>query len=237
MEDDPVAPLALSAGEGHTAFLLGGVLFTLGSNERGALGTPLADGVRAQVSFEQPFVDVTVASSSACALDDSGTVHCWGANDDGQVGVGTVEDVSTPSPILFALRGKRLGDSSFNHHCLIAADDSLWCWGLNTEDQVGRVDPRGGISNVPSAVMPEFRWRDVSAGGGHTLAIREDGTLWCWGRNTTDECGLGEDAPGRIFPPEQVGVEQDWQRVSATQSGSCGLRSGGALFCWGENSS
>ena len=60
----------------------------------------------------------------------------------------------------------------------------------------------------------------IDAGGNHTCAVRENGTLICWGNN-----GDGQsDYPAGSFPS-----------VSAGSNHTCAVRENGALVCWGNN--
>ena len=76
----------------------------------------------------------------------------------------------------------------------------------------------------------------ISAGGEHSCAVKQDGTLWCWGRNTWGEVGNGTRGPGPAIPT-QVGSATNWSSVAAGGATSCGIRTSGQLFCWGLNNS
>ena len=69
----------------------------------------------------------------------------------------------------------------------------------------------------------------VSAGGLHTCALRPDGTLWCWGGNSSGE--LGDGTTNTAGAPIQVGSERTWATVAAGQSHTCALRANGTLWC------
>ena len=60
----------------------------------------------------------------------------------------------------------------------------------------------------------------VSAGAGHSCAIRSDDTIVCWG---SDSYGL-TDAPTGGF-----------KAVSAGSEHSCGIRIDDSIICWGDN--
>src|SRR5690606_31582690 len=75
----------------------------------------------------------------------------------------------------------------------------------------------------------------VAAGQGHTCAIRMDGSLWCWGRNSRRELGQGPDQSDQTREPGVVGDQNDWVSVSAGQNHTCGIRAE-ELYCWGDNS-
>ncbi len=74
---------------------------------------------------------------------------------------------------------------------------------------------------------------DVTAGGEHSCGIRENGTLWCWGRNNYGQIGNG--ATGDNAPPTQVGAETDWVDVTGGGASTCAIRANRSLRCWGLN--
>jgi alpha-tubulin suppressor-like RCC1 family protein len=77
-------------------------------------------------------------------------------------------------------------------------------------------------------------WSKVAAGNFHSLAIKTDGTLWSWGRNSEAQLGLG-DTSARSSPV-QVGALATWAMVSGGGSFSLAVKTDGTLWAWGENS-
>jgi len=78
-------------------------------------------------------------------------------------------------------------------------------------------------------------WQTISAGDYHSLAIKNDGTLWAWGRNTSYEIGDGTDVNRNI--PKQIGTANNWVYVHAGYSSSYGIKADGTLWVWGANGS
>ena len=74
---------------------------------------------------------------------------------------------------------------------------------------------------------------DLTAGGEHTCGIRENGTLWCWGRNNYGQIGNGHT--GGNAPPSQVGGKTDWVDVTGGGASTCAIRANRSLRCWGLN--
>ena len=75
-------------------------------------------------------------------------------------------------------------------------------------------------------------WVEVSAGANHSCGILDDGSLWCWGNNSSGELGVG-DSDQRDMPT-RVG-DALWQTVAAGGQHTCGVQVDGSLWCWGSN--
>ncbi|MCL2680247.1 MAG: hypothetical protein FWF11_02060, partial [Coriobacteriia bacterium] len=73
-----------------------------------------------------------------------------------------------------------------------------------------------------------------SAGERHSLAVKDDGTLWSWGANTSGATGFGITEDWQLTPA-QVGTATNWTQVSAGGWHSLALRSDGTLWAWGDS--
>lgn len=232
--------LAVSAGDTHSCGIADGTLYCWGDNDNGALG--LGDeGSRdtpTMIAEDKTWRFVECGGGFTCGATEDG-LFCWGDNASGQLGVGRFTSHNEPALVVLPSIVSQL---SVGHHhvCAVLDDGGLWCWGNNTEGQLGQDDPFPGPGvNEPSPVQvgSETEWSRVSGGDGHSCAIRQSGELYCWGRNLSGELGLGEGAPGQIRVPQRVGNEADWIQVAAGHNHTCGVRSDGALWCWGGNAS
>ena len=74
-------------------------------------------------------------------------------------------------------------------------------------------------------------WKEISAGYQHTLAIKQDGTLWAWGKNTNSQLGDGTTVNKSI--PTQIGTDNNWVSVSGSWTHSVGIKADGTLWGWG----
>lgn len=77
----------------------------------------------------------------------------------------------------------------------------------------------------------------VSAGNSHTMAIREDGSLWAWGNNGDWRLGAvwDDDEMTRSTTPVQVGTATNWAFVAAGERHTVAIRTDGTLWAWGFN--
>jgi len=73
----------------------------------------------------------------------------------------------------------------------------------------------------------------VAAGSGHTVALRADGTVWAWGRNTSGQ--LGDGTKTDRLTPVQVKILTDVMFISAVESHTIALKSDGTVWAWGSN--
>jgi alpha-tubulin suppressor-like RCC1 family protein len=74
-----------------------------------------------------------------------------------------------------------------------------------------------------------------AAGGGHSLSIHADGTLWVTGKNDHGQLGLGTVATTAVTSWTQVGTDTDWVQVAAGNAHSLALKANGQLYTWGDN--
>lgn len=77
-------------------------------------------------------------------------------------------------------------------------------------------------------------WNTVSPGGAHTLAIRDGGAIFTWGRNNNGQLGLGTTG-GQQNAPQQVGSDFNWQTITAGNSHNLAIKTTGTLWAWGSN--
>lgn len=232
------ASVSVGAGDAHTCAIFDGALYCWGENQNGSLG--LGDfesrSIPTRVFGGADFSAVGSGDGFSCAVR-VGVVWCWGRGSSGQLGVGQFTSTAVPLEVTLPEPARFL-DVGAEHVCVIGEGGSLYCWGQNAEGQLAQGDPWTGpgvSSAVPLQVATGQTWQKVSCGQGHTCAIRSDGALWCWGRNTRGELGLGADSAQQLREPVRVGSEVDWEEVSAGQNHTCGVRSS-ALYCWGDNS-
>ncbi|MEA2047943.1 MAG: hypothetical protein U9O64_05780 [Campylobacterota bacterium] len=77
-------------------------------------------------------------------------------------------------------------------------------------------------------------WGAVSAGGGHTTAIKYDGTLWAWGKNSYGQLGDDSTDDRNVSTQESTGAT-DWVSVNSGSVHTTAIKSDGTLWAWGNN--
>lgn len=231
---------SVSLGRSHAAAVSASRLFTWGANEAGELGQ--GDTVErhapAELASELRFSTLAAGDDFTCALDELGSAYCFGANDRGQLGQGDRAERHAPVHVPLPVAARSI-TTDFAHVCALLADARLFCWGRNQEGELGQDDavPPQNDETARDALepveVPGADFASADAGDGHTCAVRLNGSLWCWGRNTGHQLGEGDDA--QVRHPIQVGTELDWLRVDSGQQHSVALKRDHSLWVWGLN--
>jgi len=227
----------LAVGQYHSCAILRGALFCWGDNVDGALGVgdTTSRNTPTRVRFDRAFVEVTGGENFTCARTEPGEVYCFGTNGDHELGIGDTQRRLAPTLVTLPRAAKTIA-AGFEFACAIVDDGSLHCWGANAEGQLGQDEGYPPVvGSRPLRVGTANDWTKIAPGQGHACAIRAPGTLWCWGRNSTGELGLGDGTPIQVRVPTRVGPATDWVDVEAGQDTTCGVRADGSLWCWGAN--
>jgi alpha-tubulin suppressor-like RCC1 family protein len=121
------------------------------------------------------------------ALNSDGTVWAWGYNFDGQLGDGTKANSTRPVRVGKLGRVQAIAAGAFFNQAL-KEDGTVWAWGSNTSGQDNELSGQLGddaitSSNRPVEVGDLGGVEAIAAGSSHSLALKEDGTVWAWGAN------------------------------------------------------
>ncbi|UZQ50257.1 immunoglobulin-like domain-containing protein [Clostridium kluyveri] len=73
----------------------------------------------------------------------------------------------------------------------------------------------------------------ISSGKYHTVALKDDGTVWCWGDNFYGQ--LGDGTTTNKNTPVQVSGLPKITAISAGENYTAALDSNGEVWCWGYN--
>jgi len=232
----PLEPVQhISVGGAFTCAVVGSTgVYCWGNNLYGQIGTGNGiSSVEPQRIRGLPGTPVDAVSSGrghACALTQ-GDLWCWGLNQYGQLGDGTLED-SPEAVRVQGVNGTATQIASGDYHTCAVIGGALKCWGNNFYGQLGNGDDVD--SSVPVEVSaPSGSVSQVSTGALHSCAVI-DGAAWCWGENLSGQLGDGQPAVARYAPVAVINLGNTVGEVSAALTHTC-ARSGSALYCWGAN--
>jgi len=186
------------------------------------------------VTFNNTWKQVSAGTNHTAAIKTDGTLWNWGYNASGQLGDNTSVTLrSSPvQTVAFGSNWKQVfcGD---NHTAAIKTDGTLWCWGANNIGQLGD----NTITNRSSPIQTitfGTNWKQVFAGYYHTIAIKTDGTLWNWGRNTNGSLG-DNTITSRSSPVQTITYATNWKSASGGFYHTVAIKTDGTLWSWGQN--
>ena len=247
---DPAIDLgALATAYAHACGIaMGGELYCWGANASGQLGdgsmTDATIPVRATTTGSWGQVSVGGTSDPAgvghtCAINWTNELYCWGYNDLGQLGTGSLEPVTGPTQVSPGTTWDVVR-AGWQHTCAIDRVGGLYCWGQNADGLAGPAG-FGGITAAPTQLGAGMTWTSVDTFRRHACALAGS-SLYCWGLNRDGalEVGSGDDAvPGPApvtldYLGEVTGVIAGGFFTCALSRAMAGAL-GGAIRCWGVN--
>jgi alpha-tubulin suppressor-like RCC1 family protein len=212
---------SVSSGGTHTVGIRSnGTLWSFGYNGDGQLGDGLSYTTKSSpVSVIGGFTDwssVSCGSSHTLGVRDNGTLWGFGSNAFGFIGDGTVVSRSSPVSVIGGFTDWSSVSCGFSHTAGIRSNGTLWTWGLNSFGgyDYGSIGDGTAVSrSSPVSVIGGFTdWSSVSCGNNHTIGLRDNGTLWSFGRNNYGYLGDGT-TEDRSSPVSVVGNFTNWISV------------------------
>jgi hypothetical protein len=263
-----ITPALVATVDSTCALRSDGRLKCWGYNAHGDLGlgdTNDRGDTPGEMGDALPFVDLGTARTASvivppCAILDNHRVKCWGSNSSGELGLGDTNDRGdTPGEMgdalpfvdLGAARTAKAIAASAGPACATLDNDSVKCWGSNSNGQlgIGDINDRGDTPGEMGDALPFVDLgtartaKAVVAGDFHPCAILDDNRVKCWGWNSGGELGLGDtndrgNQPGEMgdaLPFVDLGAGRTAKAVAAGLNHTCAILDNDRVKCWGTN--
>jgi alpha-tubulin suppressor-like RCC1 family protein len=210
--------IEIGVGYNHTcALTASGTAFCWGWNHSGVLGdaspSQLDRAFPVQVAGGLVFTTITVGGFHNCGLTANGDAYCWGMNEYGELGTGSLTGPQTcahtaepqygttncatvPVKVAGNLRFRAIS-AGFYHTCGLTTTGVAYCWGDNSQEQLG-VGATPQSVPAPTRVLGNVTFSSLSVGYGHNCGIATDGRLYCWGYNSEGQLGNGSTVSSSV---------------------------------------
>lgn len=222
------------AGYNHTCSLSSsGVVMCWGDNGYGQIGdntTTMRTTPTTVSSILSDAVSISVGTNLSCAVTSGGSVYCWGQNQLGGLGDGTMINRDVPVQVPGISTAVAVTSGTV-HTCALLSDGTVKCWGGGAQGQLGN-GTNTGIQLTPVSVSGISTAVRISAGSFNTCAALADGTAKCWGYNGYGN--LGDGTQTQRNSPVTVSGLADAVSVTEGVNSACALRVGGGAKCWGS---
>jgi alpha-tubulin suppressor-like RCC1 family protein len=165
----------------------------------------------------------------------------WGWGDNFEGGLGTNNTIFRSSPVQTISGGTNwksvsVGGAASSTGAAIKTDGTLWMWGANVDGILGiNAGCTACRSSPVQTVSGGTNWKSVSVGSSTVAAIKTDGTLWTWGRNSSGVLG-DNTIVFKSSPVQTVSGGTNWKQVSAGSLNIAAIKTDGTLWIWGWGS-
>ena len=234
-------PDSMVEGNNVGAYVSEGRLYIWGSNTHGQFG----DGTTEPYSFNTRVVPATPLSSdklwsrvsaggsSVIAIEAStGLAWAWGAGNNGKLGTGTIDAVSTPASVSGGRSWKQVSVGASFSVGIEASTGLAWAWGFNGGGgQLGNqtiVD-----ASSPVSVLGGRSFSQIFTAYRGVLALEAStGNAYAWGINAYGQLGVSSIV--NYSSPVSVYGGRSFSAVTTTGYTHCGIEgSTGYVYCWG----
>ena len=198
---------------------------------------------------------ISLGGDHSCALLTTGVLKCWGANGNGQLGLGntndygdTASEVGKGLPAVNVNKTVKHISAGYNHTCAIRSDNTTVCWGNNSMGELGIGntnsigDGNNEMGNKLVAVNLGTSYATKLSGGlEFTCAILATGQVKCWGDNTYGQLGVSGNhgnesgTMGTKLPAIDFGSGRTAKAISTGRQHACAILDNSTVKCWGAN--
>ncbi len=229
--------MAISAGGWHSSALKkDSTVWTWGWNMDGQLGDGTANdrSLPAKVNGLSGIKQIAAGTYHMLALKSDGTVWAWGDNVSGQIGNGTKTDQLTPVQVSGLTDVVRIAAGRF-FSLAVKSDGTVWTWGENLYGQLGNGNTTDQTTPVQVSGLTGITDAVTATGAFHCLAVKNDNTVWAWGRNTYGNLGNGTTTNSSV--PVQMQGESNIAGMAAGTNFSLLYKKDGTFWACGRNAS
>lgn len=190
------------------------------------------------IDTSKNWIKVKVGSTHILLLRNDNTLWALGLNTSGALGIAG-DGRTNPSKVISPKFVKRDIINFETHGATSYAIDKhgyLYIWGasmgLKITDGETNFYSDSNYYTIPHLVTNDSNWKDIKIKGSHTLALKNNGTIWSWGGNEFGQLGIGNYNNSDL--PNQVGLSTNWEAISASNSNSFAIKKDGTLWSWGR---
>lgn len=249
--------LAISAGEHHNlALKRDGSVWAWGLNSGGQLGTGRqSDELRAvKVERISDVIGISAGGYHSAVVTSAKSIWAWGTNETGELGIKGVERSFVPVQMQ-AVNNVMQVVAGPTSSAAILKDQTVMAWGIawgaNNVRQLGLADSASAdfdvfpmessfsgclYTEIPYQIPTLENVVALAFGPQFSLALKADGNVWAWGRNTVGELGNGTFTISSPVP-RKIDSLDNVVSISAGLEHSLALRNDGTVSAWGGNSS
>ena len=177
----------------------GGMIMTFGKADHGKLGhgdTQMHCLLPTVVTALQDASIVKTSSMStyAVCIDQHGVAYVWGTGGSTGTTAHGMAHCDMEPQLLEALPSKLVVKDvscGLGHALFLLNTGKIYAWGNGGNGRLGLGDTSDRAESSPVTDMDHCTIISVHCGASHSLALTDDGEVYCWGKNSQGQCGQG----------------------------------------------
>lgn len=227
-------------------------LYVWGENVMGQMGDGTTTNVISVKGAGVKAIGVAGGAEYSLYIKTDSTIMGAGRNDIGQLGDGTTTQRLVWAPVNLAstIHFKQIAAAA-NHSLGLTSGGLVYAWGLNAKGELGdstttmRSTPvvvhlmaGGNLSNIIKISCGTVL-KGNNTSGGHSVALKSDGTVWTWGYNNSGQLGDNTNVD-KIEAVQVVGIGgvgflTGVIDIATSGNSSFALLSDSTVVSWGDN--
>jgi len=179
-------------------------------------------------------VDVTGYTLAAVTPVVGGSAVAWGGGDYSQLGNGSTQHSTVPVAVSGMTDAIGI-TSGIRTAYALRADGTVWAWGSSFDGQLGNSClPTPCARSTPVRVAGLSNITAIAGGSMTGYALRDDETVWAWGRGDRGALGSGDNANTAV--PVQVSDLGNVVAIAGGAANGYAVRGDGTVWSWGVGS-
>jgi alpha-tubulin suppressor-like RCC1 family protein len=214
-----------------------GTLWSCGEYTSDQLGRPVTVSSNAytlgQINTDTDWLDFECGHSHVVLQKTNHTVWGFGDGLSGCLVTGSDAGYNVPTQLMIGTNWTHSIAGNINS-MFRKNDGTLWGVGQNLQGVLGVGNNDFGVYSLTQAGTATD-WASIESSSLHSMALKNNGTLWVTGVNSSGQLGIGSTAYNiNVFT--QVGTATNWAKVRCGRTHTLALDTNGTLWAWGDNS-
>lgn len=190
-----------------------------------------------QIKELSDVIQIVVGSEFCLCLKKDGTVWGWGKGEQGQLGLAVTTNSNTPVQIKELTNVIVIG-AGYAHGLALLKDGTVWAWGQNGHGELGNGIIDLDTRKTHPKPMQVKNLTDVQAiypYGYANFVIKNDGTVWCWGINSSKSNRLGIGTNEDVSLPVQIKGLTGIVEIQVGNGHCFAYKNDYKLYSWGRD--
>lgn len=204
-----------------------GSLWGWGINDHGQLGdgTLMQKNVPTQIGVSYDWLFISCGNMHTLGIKTNGTLWGWGNNIGGEIGDGTTIDRLMPVQVGNETNWAKVAAGGYNYSIGLKQNGTLWVWGSQSQINLQLL--------TPTQLGSDTNWIDIDSGNLHTIALKNDGTIWAYAVGPEGQLGLTSSVYSTTTMAK-IGNDSDWKYIEAGTYRTFAIKEDGSLWGWGS---